>query len=84
MKFCSFLSLPNGDLEIEHSLFIKSILILFNLLIKLLFFSEASPSKIANALSVINGLEPLNGSNYPSWREKLMMALTMADIDYAI
>ena len=84
MKFCSFLSLPNGDLEIEHSLFIKSILILFSLLIKLLFFSEASPSKIANALSVINGLEPLNGSNYPSWREKLMMALTMADIDYAI
>jgi len=48
------------------------------------YFFEASPSKIANALSVINGLEPLNGSNYPSWREKLMMALTMADIDYAI
>ncbi|WVZ85096.1 hypothetical protein U9M48_032053 [Paspalum notatum var. saurae] len=42
------------------------------------------PSKIANALSVINGLDPLDGSNYPSWREKLMMALTMADIDYAI
>ncbi|WVZ50388.1 hypothetical protein U9M48_001644 [Paspalum notatum var. saurae] len=44
----------------------------------------ASPSKIANALSVINGLPPLDGSNYPSWREKLMMALTMADIDHAI
>ncbi|WVZ83258.1 hypothetical protein U9M48_030424 [Paspalum notatum var. saurae] len=43
-----------------------------------------SPSKIANALSVINGLPPLDGSNYPSWREKLMMALTMGDIDHAI
>ncbi|WVZ81624.1 hypothetical protein U9M48_028979, partial [Paspalum notatum var. saurae] len=43
-----------------------------------------SPSKIANALSVINGLLPLDGSNNPSWREKLMMALTMGDIDHAI
>ncbi|WVZ54454.1 hypothetical protein U9M48_005242 [Paspalum notatum var. saurae] len=39
---------------------------------------------IANALSMINGLPPLDGSNYPSWREKLMMALTMGDIDHAI
>ncbi|WVZ94024.1 hypothetical protein U9M48_039967 [Paspalum notatum var. saurae] len=45
---------------------------------------HTSPSKIANALSVINGLLPLDGLNYPSWREKLMMALTMADIDHAI
>ena len=83
MSFCSILFLPNSDLEIEHSLFIKSNF-LFSLLIwVIIIFFEASPSKIANALSVINGLEPLNGSNYPSWREKLMMALTMADIDYA-
>ncbi|WVZ54656.1 hypothetical protein U9M48_005421 [Paspalum notatum var. saurae] len=47
-------------------------------------FRQTSPSKIGNALSVINGLAPLDGSNYPSWREKLMMALTMADIDHAI
>ncbi|WVZ81875.1 hypothetical protein U9M48_029206 [Paspalum notatum var. saurae] len=46
--------------------------------------TEASPSKIANALSVINGLAPLDDSNYPSWREKLIMAPTMVDIDYAI
>ena len=83
MKFCSILFLPNGDLEIEHSLFIKSNFFIIQFTNLSYYFSEASPSKIANALSVINGLEPLNGSNYPSWREKLMMALTMADIDYA-
>ncbi|WVZ83133.1 LOW QUALITY PROTEIN: hypothetical protein U9M48_030308 [Paspalum notatum var. saurae] len=46
--------------------------------------TEASPSKIVNALSVINVLPLLDGLNYPSWREKLVMALTMADIDHAI
>lgn len=29
-------------------------------------------------------MEPLNGYNYPSWREKIDIALALAEIDYAI
>ena len=49
-----------------------------------MFIYEASPSKISNTLSVIFGLEPPNGSNCSSWREKIDMILALIEIDYVI
>jgi hypothetical protein len=49
-----------------------------------LFIYETLPSKISNVLSVVCGLEPPNSFKYPSWREKIVMALALAEIEYVI
>ena len=46
------------------------------------FFSKGSSS--GNALSFISSIEPLNGGNYGSWREKIEIALALGDIDLAL
>ena len=33
---------------------------------------------------MLNGIDPLNGSNYPSWKEKIEITLALLDIDYAL
>ena len=37
-----------------------------------------------NPLSYISTIEPLNGGNYGSWRDKVEIALALADIDLAL
>jgi hypothetical protein len=37
-----------------------------------------------NPISFISSIEPLNGGNYGSWREKLEMALARSEIDLAL
>jgi hypothetical protein len=36
-----------------------------------------------NIISTINGIEKLNGNNFPSWKNKLEIALGMLELDYA-
>jgi hypothetical protein len=36
-----------------------------------------------NIISTINGIENLNGNNFPSWKNKLEIALGMLELDYA-
>jgi hypothetical protein len=55
-----------------------------HILIRSLFIYEASSFKIFNTPSVISRLEPLNSSNYSSYREKIHIALVLEEIDYAI
>jgi hypothetical protein len=43
-----------------------------------LLFSDYNP------ISFISSIEPLNGGNYGSWREKLEMALALSEIDLAL
>ena len=38
----------------------------------------------AHITGLINGIEPLNGSNYVSWKEKLEINLALLDLDYAL
>ena len=38
----------------------------------------------AHITGLINGIEPLNGSNYVSWKEKLEITLALLDLDYAL
>jgi hypothetical protein len=37
-----------------------------------------------NIISTINGIEKLNGNNFPSWKNKLEIALGMLELDYAL
>ena len=46
-----------------------------------MFMDEAS---CAHITGLINGIEPLNGSNYVSWKEKLEINLALLDLDYAL
>ncbi|XP_022681845.1 uncharacterized protein LOC111257080 [Setaria italica] len=39
---------------------------------------------MGNPLSYISSIEPLNGGNYGSWREKIEIALALSDIDLAL
>ena len=47
----------------------------------LMFLDAAS---YAHITGLINGIEPLNGSNYVSWKEKLEINLALLDLDYAL
>ena len=38
----------------------------------------------AHITGLINGIEPLNGCNYVSWKEKLEINLALLDLDYAL
>ena len=38
----------------------------------------------AHIIRLINGIEPLNGSNYVLWKEKLEINLALLDLDYAL
>ena len=38
----------------------------------------------AHITGLINGIEPLNRSNYVSWKEKLEINLALLDLDYAL
>ena len=38
----------------------------------------------AHITGLINGIEPLNGRNYVSWKEKLEINLALLDLDYAL
>jgi len=33
---------------------------------------------------MLNGVEPLDGSNYTSWKEKIEILLAMMNIDYSL
>ena len=46
-----------------------------------MFFDAAS---YAHITGLINSIEPLNGSNYVSWKEKLEINLALLDLDYAL
>ena len=46
-----------------------------------MFFDAAS---YAHITGLIIGIEPLNGSNYVSWKEKLEINLALLDLDYAL
>ena len=46
-----------------------------------MFFDAASYAYITG---LINGIEPLNGSKYVSWKEKLEINLALLDLDYAL
>jgi hypothetical protein len=37
-----------------------------------------------NIISQLSAIEPLNGSNYGSWRETVEIALTLWEIDLAL
>jgi hypothetical protein len=37
-----------------------------------------------NIISTIIGIEKLNGNNFPSWKNKLEIALGMLELDYAL
>jgi hypothetical protein len=53
------------------------------ILCHLLFFSliyHTTP----NIISTINDIEKLNGNNFPSWKNKLEIALGMLELDYAL
>jgi hypothetical protein len=39
---------------------------------------------VYNPISSISSIEPLNGGNYSSWREKFEMALALSEIDLAL
>ncbi|KAK1696617.1 hypothetical protein QYE76_013314 [Lolium multiflorum] len=47
----------------------------------LLFPSSVHPG---NPMSFISAIEPLNGGNYGSWREKVEMGLALLDLDLAL
>ena len=38
----------------------------------------------AHITGLINGIDPLNGSKYVSWKEKLEINLALLDLDYAL
>ena len=46
-----------------------------------MFLNAAS---YAHITGLINSIEPLNGSNYVSWKEKLEINLALLDLDYAL
>ena len=46
-----------------------------------MFLDAASYAHITR---LINGIEPLNGSNYVSWKEKLEINLSLLHLDYAL
>ncbi|CAO2143693.1 unnamed protein product [Urochloa humidicola] len=46
--------------------------------------SSNDASNVSNIAGLINGIEQLNGSNYPSWKEKLEIMLALLDLDYAL
>jgi flagellar biosynthesis regulator FlbT len=62
----------------------KSTLNSAHILIQSLFIYEEPLSKVSNALSITFALKPMNDYNYPSWREKIDMILTLIEIDYVI
>jgi hypothetical protein len=35
-------------------------------------------------MNTINGIEKLHGNNFPSWKNKLEIALGMLELDYAL
>ena len=37
-----------------------------------------------NLAGMLNGVEPLDGSNYASWKEKINILLALANIDYSL
>jgi hypothetical protein len=37
-----------------------------------------------NIISIINGIEKLHGNNFPSWKNKMEIALGMLELDYAL
>ena len=41
-------------------------------------------SNNASLLTFMSTIEPLNGSNYPKWRDSIEAALGLSDLDYAL
>ena len=39
---------------------------------------------MSNVTSYLRTIEPLNGTNYPAWREKVKVALTVLEYDLAL
>ena len=39
---------------------------------------------VSNVAGYINNIEPLNGTNFPTWKEKLLVVLGVLDFDYAL
>uniref|UniRef100_A0ACD5YPA3 Uncharacterized protein n=1 Tax=Avena sativa TaxID=4498 RepID=A0ACD5YPA3_AVESA len=46
--------------------------------------SFSTPKADGNPMSFISAIEPLNGGNYGSWREKVEMGLALLDLDLAL
>jgi hypothetical protein len=51
-------------------------------LIRIVIFSEGATA--AMVLGQLGTIEPLNGSNYAQWRERIEMILGHSDLDYAL
>jgi hypothetical protein len=56
------------------------------MILTLVFLSAQVPdmSSPGNPMSWIMSVEPLTGANYPQWREKINISLTLFEIDKAI
>jgi hypothetical protein len=46
-----------------------------------IFYSALNPSVISGLL---NSIEPLNGTNFPTWKEQISINLGVMDLDYAL
>lgn len=48
----------------------------------LIFNNEAANA--SNLAGMLNGVDPLDGSNYASWKDKIEILLALANIDYCL
>ena len=46
-----------------------------------MFYSALNPSMISG---LINSIEHLNGTNFPTWKEQIQINLGILDLDYAL
>jgi hypothetical protein len=51
-------------------------------LIRIVIFPKGATA--AMVLGQLGAIEPLNGSNYAQWRERIEMILGLSDLDYAL
>jgi hypothetical protein len=51
-------------------------------LIRIVILYEGATA--AMVLGQLGTIEPLNGSNYAQWRERIEMILSLSDLDYAL
>ena len=47
-------------------------------------FNNDEVVNASNLAGMLNGVEPLDGSNYASWKEKIGILLALVNIDYSL
>ena len=40
--------------------------------------------KVSNVAGPVSNIDPLNGTNYPAWKEKVLVVLGVTDHDHAL